>query len=113
MHNHRIGVLIELETLPVFVTRTEAFHTLAHEICLQVIAIDPLRFDCDYELMLDADRHALEIDELLNDPFVEAPERSMRDRIHEIEEILSAPIKLNRLVRMESKPNYGNPDEQL
>lgn len=40
--NKRIGVLVDLRCQTDFVARTEEFKKLAHEICLQVAAMNPL-----------------------------------------------------------------------
>jgi len=40
-HNNRIGVLLELRCETDFVARTEEFKTLAHELAMQVAAMDP------------------------------------------------------------------------
>jgi len=41
VHNGRVGVLVELRCETDFVGRNEEFKKLAHEICLQVAAVDP------------------------------------------------------------------------
>jgi elongation factor Ts len=40
--NKRIGVMIELACETDFVARGDDFNTLAHEICLQIVSMDPL-----------------------------------------------------------------------
>src|SRR3989344_6274020 len=39
--NKKMGALIELRCETDFVAKSEGFQNLAHEICLQVVAIDP------------------------------------------------------------------------
>ena len=39
--NKKIGVLVELRCETDFVARTEEFKTLAHELCLQIAAMNP------------------------------------------------------------------------
>jgi elongation factor Ts len=39
--NKRIGVLLELRCETDFVAKTEEFKTLAHELCLQIAAMNP------------------------------------------------------------------------
>lgn len=41
IHNNRIGVLLELRCETDFVARTDEFKTLAHELAMQVAAMDP------------------------------------------------------------------------
>jgi len=40
--NKKVGVLLELKCQSDFVARSEDFHKLAHEICLQIAAMNPL-----------------------------------------------------------------------
>ncbi len=40
-HNHRVGVLIELNCSTDFVARSESFHNLASELALQIVGVTP------------------------------------------------------------------------
>jgi elongation factor Ts len=40
-HNHRVGVLIELNCSTDFVSRSESFHNLASELALQIVGVAP------------------------------------------------------------------------
>jgi elongation factor Ts len=103
VHGNRIGVLVELETMDVFITRTEEFKLLAHEICLQLAALDPRHYFGDETVLLSEDQDSEGLRKMLSEPFVKDSEMTMRERIQKTEQLLSAPIKIIKLVRFETK----------
>ncbi len=82
--NGKIGVLLELGCESDFVVRNEIFKNLAHEICLQISAMNP------------ADEM-----ELLAQPFVKNPEQTVQGLINEAIAKLGENIKIGKFIRFE------------
>ena len=80
--NQKIGVLLELGCETDFVARNEIFKILAHELCLQISAMDPRN-----------------VDELLAQPFIKDPQRTIQDLIVEAVGKLGENIKVGRFIR--------------
>lgn len=80
--NQKIGVLLELGCETDFVARNENFKNLAHELCLQISAMDPQ-----------------DIEELLIQPSIREPEKSVQDLINEAVGKLGENIKVGRFMR--------------
>lgn len=82
--NQKIGVLLELYCETDFVARNENFKNLAHEICLQIAAVAPQSNE-----------------ELLYQPFVKNPIKTVQDLINEAIGKLGENIKLGKFNRFE------------
>jgi len=82
--NQKIGVLLQLDCETDFVAKNENFKELSHNICLHLAAIG-----------------AQSNEELLAQPFVMNPEKTIQDLINETVGRLGENIKLNRFVRFD------------
>ncbi len=82
--NGKIGVLLELGCETDFVARNENFKNLAHELCLQISATNPQNTE-----------------ELLSQPFIKNPEKSVQDLITEAIAKLGENIKISQFLRLE------------
>ena len=82
--NQKIGVLLVLLCETDFVARNENFKALAHEICLQIAAVG-----------------AQTPEELLNQPFLKNPEKTIKDMISDSIGKLGENIKVEKFVRFE------------
>lgn len=82
--NQKIGALLELGCETDFVARNENFKILAHELCLQVSAMNPP-----------------DIEGLLAQPFIKNSEQSVQDLINEYITKLGENIKVGRFIRFE------------
>ena len=82
--NQKIGVLLELGCETDFVARNENFKNLAHEICLHISAMNPQNGE-----------------ELLVQPFVKNPQKTVQDLINETIGKLGENIKVGRFVRFD------------
>jgi elongation factor Ts len=81
--NKRIGVLLELHCQTDFVARTEEFKALAHELCLQIAAMNPKKTD------------------LLSQPWIKDGTKTIKDLLSEYQEKLGEDIVIKRFVRYE------------
>ena len=82
--NQKIGVLLELGCETDFVARNENFKNLAHELCLQISALNPSG-----------------IQELLLQPYVKNPEKTVQDLLSETIAKLGENIKIGQFSRFE------------
>lgn len=82
--NGKIGVLLELGCETDFVARNENFKNLAHELCLQVSAVNPQG-----------------IEDLLAGPFIKNSEQTVQNLINEAIGKLGENIKIGRFTRFE------------
>lgn len=82
--NGKIGVLLELGCETDFVVRNENFKNLAHELCLQISAMNPQNEE-----------------EFLSQPFIKNPERSVQDLINGAIAKLGENIKVGKFIRFE------------
>ncbi len=82
--NGKVGVLLELGCETDFVARNENFKSLAHDLCLQISAMNPP-----------------DEQELLAQPFIKNPAKTVRDLICELIAKLGENIKVGRFVRFE------------
>jgi len=81
--NKRVGVLLELGCETDFVAKNPDFQKLAHELCLQIAAIDPEEIP------------------LLNQPWIKDETKTIKDLIDEYIAKLGENIILKRFVRYE------------
>ena len=82
--NGKIGVLLELYCETDFVARNENFKALAHEICLQIAAVG-----------------AQNIEELLAQPYLKNPAKTVKDLINDAVGKLGENIKVGKFIRFE------------
>ena len=82
--NRKIGVLLEIGCETDFVARNEIFKNLAHEICLQISAMNPQS-----------------VEELLSQNFIKDESKIIEDLIKETVAKLGENIKVGRFCRYE------------
>lgn len=82
--NGKIGVLLELLCETDFVARNENFKALAHELCLQIAAVG-----------------APDVEELLAQPYLKNPGKTVKDLISDAVGKLGENIKVGKFVRFE------------
>jgi len=107
VHGSKIGVLVELETVDDFATRTDEFQALAKDLAMQIAASDPRSVDgSEFDnvvSMTDEIRISQDAEtNLLTQEFIKDPSRSVLDRIKDVEIKLGAQIKVVRFVRFEA-----------
>ena len=93
----RIGALVEVNCETDFVARTEQFRELAHEIAMQVAAMNPSRLSAEDPSMDGADGDV----PLLDQPFIKDPSKTIRDLVHEGIAKLGENIVVRRFARFE------------
>lgn len=79
----KIGVLVELHCESDFVARSEEFQKLAHELCLQIAAMNPKKTS------------------LMRQPWIRDETKSVRDLVQEYIAKLGENIAIKRFVRYE------------
>lgn len=82
--NGKIGALLALNCETDFVARNENFKALAHEICLQIAAVG-----------------AQNIEELLAQPYLKNPDKTIKDLIGDTVGKLGENIKIGQFTRFE------------
>jgi len=82
--NQKVGVLLELGCETDFVARNENFRNLAHELCLQISAVNPQNTE-----------------ELLAGQYIKNCEQTVQDLINETIGKLGENIKIGRFTRFE------------
>lgn len=82
--NQKVGVLLELGCETDFVARNENFKNLAHELCMQIAALNPANTD-----------------ELIEQPYMKNPEQKVSDLINEYIAKLGENIKIGNFTRYE------------
>ena len=81
--NKRIGVLLELRCQTDFVAKTDEFKNLAHELCLQIAAMNPKK------------------SELMSQPWIKDESKKMGDLLLEYKEKLGEDIIIKKFIRYE------------
>lgn len=79
--NKRIGVLLELRCQTDFVAKTDEFKTLAHELCLQIAAMNPKK------------------SELIKQPWIKDESKKVKDLLSEYKDKLGEDIVVRRFIR--------------
>lgn len=79
--NKRIGVLLELRCETDFVAKTEEFKNLAHELCLQIAAMNPKK------------------SELMRQPWIKDESKKVKDLVSEYKEKLGEEVIIKRFTR--------------
>lgn len=80
--NKRVGVLLQLQCQTDFVARTEEFKALAHELCLQVAAMNPKK---------PAD--------LLRQPWIKDASKTVGDLVGDYRKKLGEKVTISKFVR--------------
>jgi elongation factor Ts len=94
-----IGVMIEVNCETDFVARTSEFKELAHNLAMQVAAINPQFISA--EEIQEGDDAEPEQACLLLQPYIKDPEKTIQDIINETIAKVGENIKVNRFVRFE------------
>jgi elongation factor Ts len=95
----KLGAMVEVNCETDFVARTDEFKTLAHEIAMQVAAMDP-----QYVSQDDMSEDSTDVPEevcLLNQAFIRDPERTIQDLVTETIARTGENIKVRRYARFE------------
>ena len=79
--NKKIGVLVELRCETDFVARTEEFKTLAHELCLQIAAMNPKKTS------------------LMSQPWIKDETKTVKELVDESISELRENITVKRFIR--------------
>ena len=95
----RIGAMVEVNCETDFVTRTDEFKELAHNLVMQVAAMPP-QFISDDEVPEGTDVEP-QVDCLLLQPFIKDPSKTIQDIIVETIARLGENIKVARFTRFE------------
>lgn len=92
----RIGVIVEVNCETDFVARTPDFVELAHNIAMQVAAMDPSHVNSeDVPEGEDAPQETI----LMQQPFIKDPSKSIQDLVNEAIGKLGENIKVRRFAR--------------
>lgn len=84
IHNERVGVLLELRCETDFVGRSKEFKELAHNLAMQIVAMDPIN-----------------IDDLLKQMYIKDETLTVEDLIKRVIAKLGENIKVERFCRYE------------
>lgn len=84
IHNSRVGVLMEIRTETDFAVKSEPFQKLAHELAMQIAAMDPEN-----------------VEELLEQPFIKDESKTVQDVIKEAIAEVRENINIERFTRYE------------
>jgi elongation factor Ts len=84
VHNERIGVLLDLRAETDFVVRSEPFRALAHELVMQIAAMEPK-----------------DVAELLKQPYIKDETRTVKDIVNEVIAKVGENIRINAFSRLE------------
>lgn len=95
----RIGVLLELNCETDFVARTDEFRKLAHELAMQVAAMNPKYIGID-DLPATPEGALAEVS-LMHQPFIRDQSRVIKDLVAEGIAKMGESIRVRRFVRFE------------
>ncbi len=84
VHNERIGVLLDLRAETDFVVRLESFRALAHELAMQIAAMEPK-----------------DVAELLKQPYIKDETKTIKDIVNEVIAKVGENIRINAFSRIE------------
>ena len=94
----RVGAIVELGCESDFVARTEEFKGLAHDIAMQVVAMDPVYLDKN-EIQEEDSRPVAEV-ALLQQPFIKDNSSSVEEVVQEIAAKLGENVRVLRFSRL-------------
>lgn len=89
----RIGAMVEVNCETDFVARTKEFSDLAHDIAMQIAAMNPLTVE-DGEVETESDNSSL-----LQQPFIKDPSKNIQELINETVGKLGENIRVRRFKR--------------
>ena len=96
----RIGVLLELNSETDFVARTEQFRQLAHDIAMQVAAMDPAGLTVD-DVPDAVPEEAREQRALLTQAFIKDADQTIQQLIEDTVSATGENIRISRFTRYE------------
>ena len=94
----RVGAIVELGCETDFVARTPEFKELAHDIAMQVVAMDPAYVD-QSQMQEEDDRPAAQV-ALMQQPFIKDNSSSMEEVIREVAAKLGENVRVVRFNRL-------------
>ena len=94
----RVGAIVELGCETDFVARTTEFKDLAHDIAMQVVAMDPVYLDKD-EIQVEDHRPVAEV-ALLQQPFIKENSTSVEEVVQEVAAKLGENVRVLRFSRL-------------
>ena len=97
--NNKIGVLLELNCETDFVANTDDFKNLAHNITMQIAAMNPIYIDIESNPEKIDDENPNKDNSLLSQPFIKDNEKSIKDLIEETSGKLGEKIEVKRFQR--------------
>ena len=95
----RIAAMVEVNCETDFVARTEEFSKLAHDIAMQVAAMDPKTVEAIQSNPNRAAENEEEGHSLLQQPFIKDPSKNIQDLINETVGKLGENIRVRRFKR--------------
>ncbi len=93
----RVGALVEVNCETDFVARTEDFRTLAHDLAMQVAAMNPHRLTAEEPSPDSAEGDV----PLLDQAFIKDPSKTVRDVVNEAMARLGENVVVRRFARFE------------
>ena len=96
----RIGVLVELNSETDFVARTEQFRDLAHDVALQVAAMNPDALTVD-DVPEDVPESEREQRALLTQPFIKDSGKTIQQLVEDTISATGENIRISRFIRFE------------
>lgn len=93
----KIASMVEINCETDFVARTDVFQELAHNLAMQIAAMDPQFIDEDE--MPEADNRSPEEVCLLRQSFIKDPSRSIADIVLEAKTHLGENVRVARIIR--------------
>jgi elongation factor Ts len=100
IHGGRIGAMVELNCETDFVARTEEFKHLAHDIAMQVAAMNP-SFILSEHIPADFEVPEGEVISLMDQAFIKDPSKTIKDLIVDVIARTGENIRVNRFSRFE------------
>ncbi len=98
-HGGRVGVIVEIQCETDFVARTETFRTLAHDIAMQIAAMNPLGLTVDD---VPAEHNGtVEENALLTQAFIKDGARTIQDLVSDAVAATGENIRVARFARFE------------
>ena len=94
LHDHRIGVLIEIELISEISSRVSEVRALAKDLAKHIVACKPEN----------------EVD-LLSQYFVKAPDKKVVEYIDEVSDMIEEPIRVIRFIRWDIKNDNPPPHD--
>jgi elongation factor Ts len=83
-HNERIGVILDIRAETDFVVRSDPFRNLAHELVMQIAAMNPK-----------------DVNELLKQPYIKDDSKVIEDLVNDVKNRVGENIKINQFYRLE------------